>query len=118
MAADQGQGCTPSIGAWWNAATMGSGQAVFVGEQDLFGFAYFVIDGQRRTALNSGHGIKHDGSGCKHVISADNTANCHGWTLGANGSAKANNVPIRNTDTTGSQAATTRLSNPHRPNST
>src|SRR5260370_6407 len=115
MAADQGQGCTPSIGAWWNAATMGSGQAVFVGEQDLFGFAYFVIDGQRRTALNSGHGIKLDGSGCKDVLPGDNTANCHGWTLGANGSAKANNVTIRYTETTGSQAATLGLNNSDRP---
>ena len=51
----------------WNAGSMGSGQAVFnSGALDTFQVSqdYLTVDGQQRTSLSSGHGIKLNGSDC------------------------------------------------------
>lgn len=56
-ATDQGQNCSPSIGAGWNAATMGSSQATFTAPFFIQG-SFFTLDGQTRNPDWTGGGIK------------------------------------------------------------
>lgn len=77
----------------WNDATLGSGQAIFVGSPavDLSAFAYFVLDGQVRTSLSSGHGIKLDSSACTNT-------QCYTLLLGFNAGAKASHITVQYTE--------------------
>jgi len=76
--------------AGWSDSSMGAGQAVFSGSPavNLTNAAYFTLDGQTRTSLNSGHGIKLDSSSCSNM-------SCYAVVLGFNASAKAHNIVIQ-----------------------
>ncbi|MGH9681807.1 MAG: hypothetical protein ACRD4Y_17810, partial [Candidatus Acidiferrales bacterium] len=74
----------------WSDSTMGSSQAVFSGSPSvtLSGVGYFTLDGQTRSSMDSGYGIKLDSSSCT-------SGECYTLMLGSNGSAKAHNIVVQ-----------------------